>query len=380
MKQDLYRLFEDKFRGSESLIKGRLRVYTPALEALAANTVVPTALDLGCGRGEWLEILKEHNFNALGVDLNSAMLEKASSRNLNVIEQDAIKTLLHEKDNSKTIISAFHLIEHISFEELQTLIREAFRVLEAGGLLILETPNIENLNVGAHTFYLDPTHIRPIPPLLLEFLAETIGFSKVKILYLNEVLTADITLRDVLMGASPDCALVALKPGSLEREALLTSFFGTRHGVKLDELALRYEARLTTLESRIIASEKQTIALLNSKSWRITAPLRSIGNSAKSIQLVFAKQLKKRLILILDMFRKVISRNQYAKRFVASFLRKSPWLLEKIQNLTPIATVDGSQPKTYEQLRVVKLINAADNTSTDSNIIFIKSVEEIKDA
>ena len=88
--------------------------------------------------------------------------------------------------DSLTVVSAFHVVEHIPFETLRQLVDEAYRVLKPGGLLILETPNSENLVVGTSSFYLDPTHQRPLPAQLLTFVVEYAGFERVKTLYLQE--------------------------------------------------------------------------------------------------------------------------------------------------------------------------------------------------
>ena len=82
-------------------------------------------------------------------------------------------------------VSAFHVIEHLSLEDMLRLIDEARRTLMPGGLLLLETPNPENLKVGALTFHYDPTHHRPVPPLLLEYLVASRGFDDVEVMRLH---------------------------------------------------------------------------------------------------------------------------------------------------------------------------------------------------
>ena len=121
-------------------------------------------------------LLTEAGFNARGVDLDDEMLSPCRDRGLSVSVGDALSCLRDLPDASQVVVSGFHLVEHIPFSDLQMLIQEAMRVLKPAGLLILETPNPENLVVGTCSFYLDPTYPRPIPPGLLEFLPEVQGF------------------------------------------------------------------------------------------------------------------------------------------------------------------------------------------------------------
>jgi O-antigen chain-terminating methyltransferase len=100
---------------------------------------------------------------------------------LKVTLQDGVDYLCDAKAKSLHVITAFHVIEHLPFDRLVTLLTEAHRVLKRGGLLILETPNPDNLIVGAKNFYTDPTHRNPLPSVLTRFLAEHAGFSRVEI-------------------------------------------------------------------------------------------------------------------------------------------------------------------------------------------------------
>ena len=83
------------------------------------------------------------------------------------------------------VVSAFHLVEHVPIDYLIDLLNECYRVLAETGLLILETPNPENLTVGTWSFHMDPTHNKPLPPLLLEFLVQNAGFEDTAIVRLN---------------------------------------------------------------------------------------------------------------------------------------------------------------------------------------------------
>ncbi len=253
MIDDFYRAFEDRHRGSRKLIQNRLRVYLPFIQPYLDQGRVPASLDLGCGRGEWLELLSEAGFNARGVDLNEGMLQACRALRLNVNQGDALAALRETPEASLAIVSAFHLVEHIEFDGLQELVREALRVLEPGGLLILETPNPENIIMAGCNFYLDPSHKTPIPPLLLEFIAGYAGFDRVKKMGLQEpeILRdpdSDVYLLDVLGGVSPDYAIVAQKPCREEIACLFDSAFNKNMGLDLAGLAKRFENRLSVRE------------------------------------------------------------------------------------------------------------------------------------
>jgi len=142
-------------------------------------------LDIGCGRGEWLELLKEKKINATGIDNNKIMIKTCRDFGLNVVEDEAISYLKTTRDNSIGAVTGFHLIEHYDFGFLVELIKESYRVLKNEGLVIFETPDPGNVLVGSHTFYLDPTHNKPLPSLLLKLLLEAHGFGDISIMNLH---------------------------------------------------------------------------------------------------------------------------------------------------------------------------------------------------
>jgi SAM-dependent methyltransferase len=240
-----YRAFEDRHRGPRELIKSRQRVYLPFIAPLLSIDSDAKAIDLGCGRGEWLELLQDAGFDAQGVDLDDSMLAACRELGLNVVTADALAALKALPDESQCVVSGFHIAEHIPFSDLQILVQEALRVLKPAGLLILETPNPENMVVGTVSFYLDPSHQKPIPPELLSFLPEYYGFAKVKVVRLQEDPAlwgkAWISLRDVVAGVSPDYAVISQKSAAAALLSLNHDAFAQDYGVTLDALANRFD-------------------------------------------------------------------------------------------------------------------------------------------
>jgi len=181
-----YVAFEDHFRGSSEIILERLKVYLPVIEKANIGNHVSPILDVGCGRGEWLELLKSSGYTAKGLDINTVMLEQCKAKGFEVLESDVIEYLQSLPDNSLGAVTGFHIIEHLPFQVLVRLVDETLRVLRSGGLAIFESPNPENIIVGSCNFYTDPTHINPLVPATVKFLFEQRGFSSVELLRLRE--------------------------------------------------------------------------------------------------------------------------------------------------------------------------------------------------
>lgn len=273
-QNNFYKAFEDQHRGSREIIKSRLAVYMPFIQKIQEVHPNATALDLGCGRGEWLELLKDHQLSASGIDLDDSMLSACRSRGLNVQTGDAIAHLKSLPADSLSIVSGFHIAEHLSLGDLEALIKEALRVLKPAGLLILEAPNTENLVVGTSSFYLDPTHQRPLPSALLSFLVGYLGFTRSKVLGVQESVPlreehGPTSLFAVLSGVSPDYAVIAQKAGDASTVASFDVVFAKEYGLTLELLANRYQERFDVMERKTQMLE----ARLN-RIWKLLEPLK----------------------------------------------------------------------------------------------------------
>jgi O-antigen chain-terminating methyltransferase len=181
----LYISFEDRFRGGRQDIKDRLAYYIPIVRQANAGSEDNIMLDAGCGRGEWLELSRDEKLVARGVDINRMLVESCTEMGLDAVQAEIIDYLQTLEDNSIGAVTAFHLIEHLPYEVCLRFFDESLRVLKPGGLVIFETPNPENIQVGACTFYFDPTHRNPLPAETVKFLAESRGFTSVTIHYLH---------------------------------------------------------------------------------------------------------------------------------------------------------------------------------------------------
>lgn len=181
----MYVSFEDQFRGSREEIKERQKIYLPYVGKAVSKCMDGQVLDIGCGRGEWLELLQQSNIDARGIDLNHILIDECRQRGLDVVESEALDYLRQQKPNTLAAISGFHIIEHVSTQYLVALLDEALRALAPGGVLIVETPNPANVLVGSNTFYMDPTHRNPLPVDLTRFLLEARGFSDIEVMGLH---------------------------------------------------------------------------------------------------------------------------------------------------------------------------------------------------
>jgi 2-polyprenyl-3-methyl-5-hydroxy-6-metoxy-1,4-benzoquinol methylase len=167
--------FAERFRGTEEHVREQQRFYVPFFQGRGE------VLDLGCGRGEFLELMREAGIEARGIDVSEECVVLCRSKGLRVEKADLFAHLDGLADSTLDGIFSAQVIEHIQPERIPELIRLAASKLARGGRLAIETPNPECLAVFTTHFYLDPTHSRPIPPLLLNFYMEEFGLGQIEI-------------------------------------------------------------------------------------------------------------------------------------------------------------------------------------------------------
>jgi len=172
-----YAAFENRFRGPQEEVKKQLESYASLFPAKGK------ILDLGCGRGEMVELLREKGLEATGVDLNDQMIALCRSKGLPCEKKDLIEALASCADASLAGIFSSQVIEHLAPAVLELMIDLCYLKLAPSGVLILETVNPASVFALVQVYLLDPSHERPIHPQSLRFLLETAGFKQVEIRY-----------------------------------------------------------------------------------------------------------------------------------------------------------------------------------------------------
>jgi 2-polyprenyl-3-methyl-5-hydroxy-6-metoxy-1,4-benzoquinol methylase len=176
-----YFQFEQLYRGSEAEIAKRQSAYVSSYEGRSE------VLDLGCGRGEFLELLRKAGISYQGVDANPEMVAHCRRKGLEVVHGDAIEYLEKLRDESLGGIFCAQMIEHLEPARVIAVVRLCERKLRPGGVLVIETPNPGCLMIFADGFYKDLTHIRPYHPASLKFLLESADFKEIELKFSSPV-------------------------------------------------------------------------------------------------------------------------------------------------------------------------------------------------
>lgn len=174
-----YSRFAERFRGSEDYVKKGQQFYLPYFRGRRE------VLDIGCGRGEFLELMRDAGVPARGIDLGAESVEMCRQKGLQAEVADLFTYLADLQEASLDGIFCSQVVEHLPPERLPEMIRLAASRLERDGVMALETPNPECLAIFASHFYLDPTHTRPVPHPLLSFYMEEYGLGGIEVLRLS---------------------------------------------------------------------------------------------------------------------------------------------------------------------------------------------------
>jgi len=172
-----YSDFEKRFRGDSEKIYERQKKYIQYFKEHQ------NILDIGCGRGEFIQLLSENNIDAEGIDISSSMLKEAKDKGLKCSEEDALQFLKNRKENSLGGIFSAQVIEHFPANYLIKIVAESHRVLRKGGIIIFETLNPLSLFALTNIYFLDITHQKPLHPEFMRYLFKAYNFSNVDILY-----------------------------------------------------------------------------------------------------------------------------------------------------------------------------------------------------
>ncbi|HUQ92229.1 MAG TPA: class I SAM-dependent methyltransferase [Bryobacteraceae bacterium] len=171
--------FADRFRGTEDYVRSGQRRYVPVFAECGE------VLDIGCGRGEFLECLRDAGVLVKGIDSNAEMVAICRAKGLYAEVADLFDYLGELEETSLDGIFCGQVVEHLPPHRLPEFISLAAAALRPGGRFVMETPNPECLAIFASHFYLDPTHQRPVPASLLAFYLEESGFGKISVEYLS---------------------------------------------------------------------------------------------------------------------------------------------------------------------------------------------------
>ena len=175
-----YSKFEDQFRGPEELIKEKQKIYLDHINKQKS------VLDIGCGRGEFLELLKENGIKAFGIDSNRQMVKRCLNKGLEVEHADAINYLKNYQGSLGNVFLSM-IVEHLDFKDIFAIISTAWGKMEQDSVILIETINPNSFYAQSRAYVIDPTHINLVSPETLSYTFQKVGFRNLKIIYKSPV-------------------------------------------------------------------------------------------------------------------------------------------------------------------------------------------------
>jgi SAM-dependent methyltransferase len=213
-EDSVYTAFENRFRGSREAVAARQADY---LELLRGHSPV---VDLGCGRGELLELLRGAGVEARGVDASAHAVQDCRKKGLDVVQGDLVEFLQQQAPGGLGAVFAAQVAEHLRPPRLAALLAAAHRALAKEGLLVLETVNAASALAFLDVFIRDLTHERPLHPETLRFMAAAAGFSEARI-ELRSPVPDDVRLQLLPGGGLPPPVVKVLNENVERLNALL---------------------------------------------------------------------------------------------------------------------------------------------------------------
>ncbi|WP_413678752.1 class I SAM-dependent methyltransferase [Prochlorococcus sp. MIT 0916] len=331
MDSDYYLEFENKFRGDRKVILEGLTKYDPLIDIIIEKIDHPRFLDIGCGRGEWLEKWDKNKIESVGIEEDLRMVELCRDINLNVLHGDALEILDNLPKESFTLITIFHMIEHIENEKIMTLLSKCKELLNEDGVLLIETPSIDSLLVSTKTFYIDPTHINHINPDSLIFNLDKIGFKSSKNFYINGgplQNASSFKITRVLNGVAQDLLTIAAKTdhsanrlfseeNNYWKANLNLAPTTLEAAIEFDLDNIRFRQEIKKIEDQISKDNKREIQLLKEEILYLKSDLKYVLIFIRNLKLLlkpfvkFIRYIKQKILnlfkLLLNKFAMYIS-------------------------------------------------------------------------
>ena len=370
MKSDFYLEFENKFRGNRKNIINKLSIYDSLIDLFIKNNKEISLLDIGCGRGELLQRWNKKIPNSIGIEQDQNMINLCESLGLHILKGEALEVLYSLESRSISLITIFHMIEHIESNKLTLLLEQCHRVLKDDGILIMETPSIDNLLVSSKLFYIDSTHINPINPDRIIFDIECAGFIKANYYFINGgplQNSSSLKLTRVLNGVAQDLSIIACKSQeisdyifniNLDWESDLSQAPNTLEAATSFDLALEssltQQNKLIHDQSKLITRINQEI-ILSKEKLRILETNQFMINKLLSPINKFWNYFKKLLIFVVTCTFNFMM-NYRITRSLLNY-KYTLYLIRFILKLFPFNLLNVSYEKVHEVINKVNQID-----------------------